>query len=92
MNVKIWPHKPGDGGIMCMPLQRNIPTSNNSRWTPASCPICGAACWETDLHRSVRAQEKDIVAYCTECALRSSQEGADHAKKRTTGRNNRRNL
>ena len=70
-DVKVWPHKPGDGGILCMPLYRNVPSPKNDSWKLTTCPKCGADCWETDLHRETLKNEKDILALCTECALRS---------------------
>lgn len=72
MNVKVWPHKKGDGGLLCLPLVRNIPDAGNSHsdWKKVTCTSCGSACWESDTHRNILEQEKDIKAACTMCALR----------------------
>lgn len=70
MNVKITPHKPGDGGIACMPLKRNIPeASRNPDWKLVECPVCRAECWESDLTRQIKAE--GCSAACTLCALRA---------------------
>lgn len=70
MNIRITPHKPCDGGIICMPLKRNIPdASRNPDWKLVECSVCGAECWESDLLRQVVKRERLAVA-CTECALR----------------------
>ena len=70
MKVKIWAHKPGDGGTLCMPLKANIPEPQNDDWKLVRCPICGAECWESSLAREVLELEPNVVAACTMCALR----------------------
>lgn len=71
MNIKIWPHKPGEGGIDCMPLKKNIPdASKMSDWKLVDCPVCGEECWESDRLRQVVKQE-GCAAACTACALRA---------------------
>lgn len=70
MNVKITPRKPGEsGGIACLPLVRNVPEPKNKDWKMVVCPICGAACWESDLARQVR--DRGTMAACTFCALKA---------------------
>lgn len=69
--VELTPHKPGDGGILTMPLKANIPDPQRDDWTPATCPICGAECWQTDLARAAMAAEPDLRAACTACALKA---------------------
>lgn len=69
MNVKITPWKPGDGGLLCLPLRSNIPESKNPDWRSVKCPICGRDCWETDLARLAMAA--GARAACTECSLRA---------------------
>lgn len=70
MDIKIWPHKPGDGGIACMPLKKNIPdASKMPDWKLIPCPVCGEECWESDLLRQVVKQE-GCAGACTACALR----------------------
>lgn len=70
MDVRVWPHKPGDGGICCMPLVRNVPTPR-SDWKETTCPRCGSPCWESDQARSVK-QSEGLQCLCTECALRTA--------------------
>lgn len=74
-DVEISPHKPGDSGIACMPLMRNIPIPKSEDWKPAICPKCHADCWETATLRELRLNEKDVTALCTECALRAGMGG-----------------
>jgi len=70
VDIKITPHKPGDKGIACMPLKRNIPdASRNPDWKLVTCPVCGVECWESDLTRKVKAE--GCTAACTTCALRA---------------------
>lgn len=69
MNTQIWPHQPGDNGILVLPMVINIPTPNHSDWHLVKCPKCGGECWESDRHREIIRAE-GLVAWCTECALR----------------------
>ena len=71
LTVELTPHQPGDGGILAMPLKANIPDPQRDDWTPATCPICGAECWQTDLARAAMAAEPDLRAACTACALKA---------------------
>lgn len=73
MDVKVWPHKKGDGGLLCMPLVSNLPEANKTHkdWKKKTCPSCGSACWESDTHRNLLKQEKDVKAVCTMCALKA---------------------
>lgn len=68
MNIRITPHRPGDGGILAMPMKKNIPVGRED-WKLTTCPICGTECWESDLSREVQKMEPDLMVACTECAL-----------------------
>jgi len=71
MNISITPHKPGDGGIVCMPLKSNIPDAGQRPdWKLVACPMCGAECWESNLIREV-VKAEGLAAACTACALRA---------------------
>ena len=73
MDVKIWPYKQGDKGVLCMPLCRNIPKPKQNDWIKTICPVCGSDCWETDIHRSLKKTEQhNLKAMCTECAVRAN--------------------
>lgn len=70
MNIKITPWKPGDGGLLCLPLRSNIPdASKHPDWKPVKCPKCGRDCWEPELARLAMAAGASGV--CTECAVRA---------------------
>ena len=71
MNAKIWPWKPGDSGILCMPMKKNIPQADREDWSLTTCPICGAECWSTALGRYAQTLDPNLKAACTECALRA---------------------
>lgn len=74
MNINIEPHKKGDGGLLCMPLVINLPEADKEHkdWKKKMCPSCGVVqCWESDAHREMLEQEKNIKAVCTMCALRA---------------------
>lgn len=69
MKVKITPRKQGEkGGFVCLPLVRNVPEPKAKDWKMVVCPICGAACWESELARQVR--DRVTMATCTLCALK----------------------
>lgn len=74
MKITVTPWKPGDQGIMCMPLRRNIPEMDqrnpNGDWKLVKCPSCEAECWESKRHRAL-LRDHGIQSLCTECALRS---------------------
>ena len=72
MEVKIWPHRPGDGGILLMPMKKNIPDPRDKSWKLMTCPVCGGACWETSRHRTVLKKEPNMKTACTECGLRAA--------------------
>ena len=72
MNIRIAPHKLGEGGTLAMPLRANVPEPARADWTLVSCPVCGTECWESDLARSARAAEPGLKATCTTCALKSA--------------------
>ena len=42
-------------------------------WKEVTCPICGVACWESDLARQVMTT--GITAACTMCALKLGNGG-----------------
>ena len=71
VEVKVTPHKVGDGGILAMPLKANIPDPQRDDWKLVTCPICGAECWENDLARQAMAAEPELRAACTTCALKA---------------------
>ena len=71
MNITIKPWKPGDGGLICLPLRSNIPdASKHPDWRLVTCPSCGRECWEPELARQVKAA--GAAGVCTECALRAA--------------------
>ena len=70
LTVSITPHKPGDGGILTLPLRSNIPSPKNKDWKLITCPVCGSECWESDLTRQALTAEPNLRAACTSCALK----------------------
>ena len=54
------PHEVGDGGLLLMPTRAHIPDPQRDDWKPATCPICGAECWETEIHRQALAAEPGL--------------------------------
>ena len=66
------PHEVGDGGLLLMPTRAHIPDPQRDDWKPATCPICGAECWETEIHRQALAAEPGLRAVCTDCGLRGA--------------------
>lgn len=72
MEIKLWPHKPGDGGILMLPTVRNVTAPRHPDWRMVKCPKCGGDCWEGDGHREIIRAE-GVVAWCTECALREGR-------------------
>lgn len=80
MKIKITPHKKGDGGILCMPLVKNLPPDTRAKhpdWDIVSCRRCGALCYESDAIRITLEKEPDIKALCTECALKEGLKNED---------------
>ena len=75
MDAKVWPWKPGDGGILAMTMKKNIPEAGRKDWTLTTCPICGAECWSTALERYAQSLDPNLRAACTECALRVGLNG-----------------
>ena len=67
------PHEVGDGGLLLMPTRAHIPDPQRDDWKPATCPICGAECWETEIHRQALAAEPGLRAVCTDCGLRGAE-------------------
>ena len=39
-------------------------------WSAATCPVCGAECWQTDTARRILTLEPDVRTACTACALK----------------------
>lgn len=66
------PHEVGDGGLLLMPTRAHIPDPQRDDWKPATCPICGAECWETEIHRQALAAKPGLRAVCTDCGLRGA--------------------
>ncbi len=69
--AEVTPHKPGDGGVLALPLRSNIPYPKHEDWKLVTCPVCGAECWESDLARQARAAEPELRVACTACALKA---------------------
>lgn len=69
MKINTTPWESGTGGIICLPLRKNIPVPSNPDWQPVICPNCGRECWKSELARKVIAI--GAVGICTECALRT---------------------
>ena len=70
--MKIEPRKPTDkGGILMMPLRKNVPLPKNPEWKLTICLGCGRECWERLLPEGYREESFD-GKLCTECALRAS--------------------
>lgn len=81
MNITIKPWKPGDGGLICLPLRSNIPdASKPTDWRLVTCPSCGRECWESELSRQVKAT--GAAGVCTECALRAANTPGGGEKKK----------
>lgn len=70
MEVRLWPYVPGDGGVMCMPLKRNIPDGDKD-WRLTTCPVCGEECWSSDAHELALELDPGLKVACTMCALRA---------------------
>lgn len=80
MNITIKPWKPGDGGLICLPLRSNIPdASKHPDWRLVTCPSCGRECWEPEPARQVKAA--GAAGVCTECALRAANTPGGGEKK-----------
>ena len=75
MRVKIWPYKPGDGGIACMPPLDNVPVPNKTDWILTTCPKCSRGCWETETCRNALSNDPGMTALCTHCALLAGMTG-----------------
>lgn len=63
--------KEDKGGIICMPLFKNIPNPKNKDWKLTTCPECGRECWEVPLPPGFSKELFD-GALCTDCALKHS--------------------
>ncbi len=67
--VKITPRKPTDqGGILSMPLVKNVPRPTDTTWKKTTCPKCGKACWDRPLPEEYQESMFD-GKLCTLCAL-----------------------
>ncbi len=74
MNIRITPHKKGDGGIICMPLVKNLPLDTREKhpdWQIVICRRCGQLCYESGIARERMELESELKACCTECALKA---------------------
>lgn len=65
----IRPYRKRDGGTILMPLVENVAEPHED-WVKKKCPMCGAECYETRLHRLLMRMEPGVKAACTKCALR----------------------
>ena len=66
MNVKIESRRKTDvGGILMMPLRRNVPLPQEPDWKATICLNCGRECWERPLPPGYKVARK----LCTACAL-----------------------
>lgn len=69
--IKIWPRQETDkGGILMMPLKKNIP-KGKPYWIPTKCPECGKECWKTK-EMEYLAKKQEMILRCTECGIRSA--------------------
>lgn len=66
----ITPHEIGDGGILAMPLRDNAPEPSADDWQLTACPVCGEACWQSEIARQTLAAEPELRTACTACALK----------------------
>lgn len=70
--IDLTPRKKTDrGGILCLPLDDNLPDDVQTKhpdWSPTHCPHCGRKCWKPkeadDLKKS-----QGVQLLCTKCAL-----------------------
>lgn len=62
-------HKPGDAGIIAMPMKKNVP-EGGPEWRPVKCPVCGRECWERPGVLDAMKKNPKLMAACTECALK----------------------
>ena len=61
-----------DNDIIMLPAYANVPEPSHADWRLVKCPVCGADCWESDLHREVKQMFPGMRSACTPCALRAS--------------------
>ena len=86
------PHEVGDGGLLLMPTRAHIPDPQRDDWKPATCPICGAECWETEIHRQALAAEPGLrasvpTAACVAPPASDSSTPAAKRRKKTMNEN-----
>lgn len=67
--VAVRPHKPGDTGVIAMPMKKNVP-EGGPEWRPVKCPVCGRECWERPGVMDAMKKNPKLMAACTECALK----------------------
>ena len=77
VTFQIWPHTPGDGGILCCPMLKNIPEPRDKTWELIDCPICGRGCWSTEMHKETLKKEPNLKHACTECGIRMELQKTD---------------
>lgn len=63
--------------VLIRPMKKNINHPKNENWWLATCPSCGAECWETELERMMREKGWPLDAMCTECSLKQLEVGND---------------
>lgn len=72
MYIKIEPRSIDQrGGIIMMPMKKNIPYPKDPSWKLVKCPNCGRACWDRQLPIGLTEEMFD-GKLCTECAIKSS--------------------
>ncbi len=54
------------GGIMVMPLRKNVPLPKEPDWKLEICMECGQECWDSRLPPGHTAERK----MCEECAMK----------------------
>lgn len=75
--MKIEPRKKTDtGGILMMPLRKNIPLPGSPDWKLTICLECGRECWDRPLPEGYKVGRK----MCTECALRAAMEAQNECR------------
>ena len=71
--MKIEPRKSTDcGGILMMPLRKNVPRPTNRTWKLTTCPKCGEECWDRPLPEGYKEEMFD-GKLCTMCALKAQR-------------------
>lgn len=70
MNIKMMPRErqTAGGGILLMPLKKNVPHPRNPKLKLTKCPACGQECWERPLPDGY-TEDMFSGSLCTECGL-----------------------